>query len=376
MRIVHLYKDYFPPTVGGIEQTVERFARWSVRHGDEVTVLTSHPGSSQTVAEVVDGVRVIRCAEWARVWSTPFGPDMPRELSRLDADIHHLHYPSPPGEMSWLLVRPPGATVITWHSDVIRQKAIMPIYGHFVHALLRRAGAVMTSFPGQAEASPVLRHHLEKVRVVPLGIDLDQFDVRPESTSGIAEVRSRVGEGPIVLFVGRVVGSKGLDVLLDAAPMVSGRIVIVGDGPELQRLRLKSARMGLDDRVCFTGRVAPDSVRHYIAHATVGVLPSVYESYGLAMVEIMSQGIPMVCTELGTGTTFINRPGETGLAVRPGDPTALAQALNQLLTDDLLRRRCGENARRRAVTHFSTDATMRGVGDVYASAIEGPSSAR
>lgn len=369
MKIVHLYKDYFPPTVGGIEQSVERVARWSAGQGAEVTVVTSHPGSRRTSREVVDGVQVIRCAEWARVWSTPFGPDMPGELARLRADVFHLHYPSPPGEVSWLLARPRGATVITWHSDVIRQKAVMPVYGHVVRAVLRGTERVMTSFPGQAEASPILRHCPEKVRVVPLGIDLDRFAASSADAAAAAELRARFGGGPIVLFVGRVVGSKGLDVLLDAAHAIEGRIVIVGDGPDLARLRARCTAMGLDARVHFAGRVPPEKVKDWVAIASVGVLPSVYESYGLAMVEIMTNGIPMVCTELGTGTTFINRPGETGLAVPPRDPVALAGALNRLLHDEALRRRLGENARERAHAHFSTGVMMRSISSVYEEAV-------
>lgn len=369
MRIVHLYKDYFPPTVGGIEQSVGRFATWSARQGAEVTVLTSHPGSRRTISETFDGVRIVRCAEWARVWSTPFGPDMPRQLAKLEADIFHLHFPSPPGEVSWLLARPRGATVVTWHSDIVRQKAVLPAYGHCIHALLRGTRRVMTTFEGQAAASPFLRHYPEKVRVVPLGIDLERFAAAGQDPAAIAALRARVGDGPIVLFVGRVVGSKGLDVLLDAARAIEARTVIVGDGPELPRLRARCISLGLDDRVLFTGRVDPDRVKDYVALAAVGVLPSVYESYGLAMVEIMTNGIPMVCTELGTGTTFINRPGETGLAVPPGNPVALADALNRLLRDDELRRRLGENARARAHGQFSTDVMMRGVFAVYEEAL-------
>lgn len=369
MRIVHLYKDYFPPTVGGIEQSVGRLAVASARAGHDVTVLTSAGGGRKTVRETVDGVRVVRCAEWARVWSTPFGPDMPGELRRLEADLWHLHFPSPPGEVSWLLARPRGATVITWHSDIIRQKAVLPVYGHVVHALLRGTHRVMTSFEAQAPASPFLRRYPDKVRVVPLGIDLERFAAEGRDPAAVAELRARVGGGPVVLFVGRVVGSKGLDVLLDAASSVEARIVIVGDGPELPRLRARCTAMGLDGRVLFTGRVDPERVKDHVAIATVGVLPSLYESYGLAMVEIMTNGVPMVCTELGTGTTFINRPGETGLAVKPGDPAALAGALNRLLRDDALRARLGEGARKRAHDHFSTGVMMRGIQAVYDEAL-------
>jgi glycosyltransferase involved in cell wall biosynthesis len=371
VRIVHLYKDYFPPTVGGIEQTLRRLSAGQARMGAEVTVLTSNPGSRRTVEETLDGVRVIRCAEWARAWSTPFCPAMPRELGRLQADVFHLHYPSPTGEVSWLLKRPGGALVLTWHSDVIRQKLVMPIYGPFVHALLRGADAVMPTHSRQAPDSPILRHHLDKVRVVPLGIDLDRFAASESQARRAAELRARWGGGPLVLFVGRLVISKGLDVLLEAMPSVEARCVIVGDGPELGRLKAACARLGIDEKVVFTGRVDPDRVADHIAAADVGVLPSVYEAYGLAMVEMMAKGVPLVCTELGTGTSFINRHRETGFVVPPRDPAALAAALNRLLRDEALRRRMGENARVRAHKRFSSEAMLLGVLEVYRAVLPG-----
>ncbi len=369
LRIVHLYKDYFPPTVGGIEQTVGRLSTWSVRHGAQVTVLTSHPGSRRTVAESVDGVRVIRCAEWGRTWSTPLCPDMPRELAKLEADVFHLHFPSPPGEVSWLLARPRGAVVITWHSDIVRQRAALPVYGHFVHALLRATDFVMTTYEGQAARSPFLRRYPDRIRVVPLGIDLERFGPRAQLAREADALRASCGGGPLVVFVGRVVGSKGLDVLLDAMPSVEARCVVVGDGPALEGVRARCRALGLDDKVTFAGRVEPERVPHYAAAADVGVLPSVYEAYGLAMVEMMAVGTPMVCTELGTGTSFINRHGETGLVVPPRDPAALAGALNRLLADEGLRARLGGNAAARAHELFSTDAMMRGITATYEAAL-------
>ena len=139
MKIVHVYKDYFPPVRGGIEQTVARMARAQVAAGDEVTVLTSAHGVRRGSDERLDGVRVVRCAEWGRFASAPFCPGMPAALARLPADVVHLHYPNPTGELSWLLARPRAAMVVTYHSDVVRQAALMPLYGPFARAVLRRA---------------------------------------------------------------------------------------------------------------------------------------------------------------------------------------------------------------------------------------------
>jgi len=371
VRIVHVYKDYYPPTVGGIEQTAERLAVQMVRRGAEVTVLTSHPRVKKTIEETIDGVRIIRCAEWGRALSAPFCPDMPYQMSRLRADLWHLHYPSPPGEVSWLTVRPKGAMVVTWHGDITRQKFALPVYRHFVQAILREADAVMQTYARQADGSPFLRDFKDKCHLVPLGIELNAFERQPAHAAFAAELRAKHGS-PIVLSVGRLVGYKGIDVLLEAAPRIEGKVLIVGDGPERQRLEAKAAEMGLAERVTFIGRVEPSKVIHYVSAADVGVLPSIapQETFGLSMVEMMTHGLPVVCTELGTGTSFVNQHGESGLVVPPRNAEALAGAINQLFRDDTLRHRLGQGAADRAHRLFSVEAMMRGVLDVYESVLD------
>lgn len=377
MRVVQLYKDYYPPTVGGIEQTVERMSRELVRAGAQVTVLTSHPGSRQTVEESVNGVRLIRCGEWAVALSTPLCPSMPGRLASLEADVIHLHYPSPPGEVSCLAARPGGAVVLTWHCDIVRQRAVLPVYGRFIHALLRRADAVMPTYEKQPRASSFLRHYLDKCRLVPLGIDLEAFDPRPELTVAAEELRLRHGT-PLILFVGRLVGYKGVDVLLHALRDVPAKLIVVGNGPDQVRLEALCARLRLTERVTFTGRVEPSRVARYVAAADVGVLPSIasQETFGLSMVEMMSHGLPVVCTEIGTGTSFVNQHEVTGLVVPPGDPQALATALNRLIADPQLRSAMGARARERAHAHFSVSAMMRGVVAVYEEALASRGGAR
>lgn len=370
MRIVHLYKDYFPPTVGGIEQSVGRLAVAGARAGNDVTVLTSNPGSRATVRETIDGVRVIRCGEWRRALSTPFCPGMPGELGKLEADVVHLHYPSPPGEVSCLLARPRAAIVVTYYCDIVRQKAVLPIYGHVIRAIMRSADAILPIYEGQAEASAFVRPHLDKCHVAPFGSDLAPFAAGPERERVTAAIRATHGS-PLLVFVGRLVTYKGVDVLLRAMPGVAARLLVVGSGPEEERLRALAQRLDLGERVAFLGRVDAADLPGIMAAADVGVLPSVTraEAFGLSMVEMMSCGVPMVCTEVGTATSFVNRDGETGLVVPPGDPVRLAEALNRLLGDASLRREMGARASERARTLFDFGQVERRVADVYAAAL-------
>ncbi len=377
MRIVHLYKDYFPPVRGGIEQTLHRMATAQVRAGHQVTVMVSASGSRRSSTESLDGVEVARVGEWARVWSTPLCPGMPRHVADQRADIWHLHYPSPPGEISWLLARRREAAVMTYHSDIVRQRAVMPIYGSFARAVLRRLDLIMPTSDSYQERSSMLREFRDKCRVVPLGIDLAPFDRLEHHRSEGEGLKQRYGT-PLVVFVGKLRHYKGLDVLIDAMSDVRASLVIVGDGPVEREVRERIAARGLGDRVFLAGAVAEDRLMAFLAAADVGVLPStqVSEALGMALVEFMAAGVPVVCTELGTGTTFVNRHGETGYVVAPGNARELGSAIGRLLADESLRRRFGAAARRRAHEVFSLEAMMRGVDNVYAEALHKRDKAR
>ena len=370
MKIVHVYKDYFPPVRGGIEQTVQRMAHEQVAAGDQVTVLCSAHGVRRTTDERIDGVRVVRVSEWARALSAPLCPTMFLHLARLEADIYHLHFPNPTGELSWFMARRRGALVVSYYSDIVRQAAVLPVYGPLIHALLRRANVILATSHRHVDLSPFLSRYRAKCRVVPLGIDLEPFLGIEAHRAGGASLRASLGP-PIVLFVGRFRYYKGLDVLLDAAPRVRGRIVLVGDGPEGERLREQHQRLGLGDRVVFAGSLDQSALLDHMAAADVGVLPSTHPSevYGLAQVEMMATGLPVVCTELHTGTSFVNLHEVTGLVVPPRDPVALAEALNRMLENHELRQRLASAARTRARDLFSARSMMRGVQAAYLEAL-------
>ena len=372
MRIVHVYKDYFPPVRGGIEQTIERMARWQVAAGHDVTVLVSASGEKHDRTEMVDGVRVVRVAERARVFSSPLCPGFPDALAALKADLWHLHCPNPLGEVSWQWVKPDGALMFTFHADPARQKAFLPLYSPIVHALFRRADVLhATSQQALERPSSLVWPYREKFRVVPLGLDTDPLLELDRGRPGARKLRERYGD-PFVLFVGRLRHYKGLDVLLDAMPRLKTKLVIVGDGPLGDSLRAQARRLRLNGKVHFAGSVSDEVLQDHLAAASVGILPSSCpaEAFGLSMVEYMAAGLPVLSTELGTGTSFVNRNGVTGLVVRPKDPGALTEGLNFLLRDADTRERMGQEGRNRVREHFTTATMMRGIEELYAAAID------
>jgi len=180
------------------------------------------------------------------------------------------------------------------------------------------------------------------------------------------EFRQRYGP-PLVLFVGLLRYYKGLSFLIEAMPQIPGRLLVVGEGPQGQEWRELTRQRGLEDKVTFLGRVSDEDLVALYHACDVFVLPAIHrsESWGAVQVEAMACGKPVVCTELGTGTSFVNVHGQTGLVVPPRDSAALAQAIGALLQDESLRQQMGQRARERAEQEFSSSVMVKRLVDLY-----------
>ena len=371
MKVLHLYKDYFP-VLGGIENHIRILAEAQAARGHDVTVLVANP-QRRTIDDTLNGVRVIKAARWATVASTPISPAMFRQAARLKADIAHLHFPHPPGEVANLLFHPAQRTVISYHSDVVRQASIMRFYRPILKRVLKRADAIIVGSPPMRN-SEYLAPHQAKVHLVPYGVPLDRFLATP-SDDELARVRSQYtiasSSLPTLLFVGRLRYYKGLDVLIDALPDIAARVLIVGIGPMMDEWQALAKARNVADKIMWLGEV-PDADLPTLYHlADLFVLPATHtsEAFALVQVEAMASGVPAVCTELGTGTSWVNVDGQTGLVVQPRDPPALTVAINQLLADPNRRRVLGEAARARAI-EFSVDKLIERILEVYESLIK------
>ncbi|TLM77852.1 MAG: glycosyltransferase [Actinobacteria bacterium] len=369
MRVTFVNK-YYPPHLGGIEYHLRDLAEeLASRDGVEVTVLVANEGRA-TVEEVVGGVRVVRESRAFAYASTPVAPRMRSRMRGLvrETDVFHLNFPYPWGEVAWLSAGRGVPSVVWYHSDIVRQKVLGALYGPVADRVLDRASAVIAGSPQMAANSPVLQRHAAKVRVVPYGIHTERYDATPEVMRRAEELRSQHSR-PVVLFVGRLVYYKGVDVLLRALPQLDCDLVAIGSGPLEGELRALAAGLGCDGRVTFLPHAGDLDLRAWYRAADVFCLPSVApsEAFGLVQVEAHASGTPVVSTRLGTGVEFANEHGVTGLTVEPNDPAALAEALGSLLGDESLRTRLGEQAARRAREVFSVGRMADEVTAVYRS---------
>ena len=308
----------------------------------------------------------------------PVCPTMPFHAYRLNRRIHfdivHLQFPADPGAHLATLILPRTVKrVITWHSDIVRQKRLLMFYRPFLRHLLRTADAIIIPTPAHRTSS----EHLSEIEdhgrfhVVPYGFDLSRYERRPEAA---AAIRKRHGGRLLIFALGRHVYYKGYEYLIRALPLVpQAELVLGGRGPLTESLMGLAQDLGVRERVEFTGRIPEQDLPAYYHACDVFCLPSVEQSeaFGIVQLEAMTCGKPIVCSELNNGVTWVNQDGVTGLVVPPADPVALAGALNRLVADTELRRRLGEQGRQRASREFTVEAMVRGTLSVYRSALGG-----
>jgi glycosyltransferase involved in cell wall biosynthesis len=245
--------------------------------------------------------------------------------------------------------------VVTYHSDMVRQKFLGPLFEPFLHAALRRSAAIIATSPNYLRTSRVLARHQERCHVIPLGIPIESFDhCDPRAAAAILQ---QYGDR-LIVSVGRLVYYKGFEYLIRAMTRVQGKLLIVGEGPLRDKLGALASELGVAEKVVFLGKVDHDHLVACYHAAQVFVMASIArsEAFGIAQIEAMAAGLPVVNTNLDSGVPFVSLHQETGLTVPPADADALAAAINQLLENGELRASLGRAARLRAAQEFSLES--------------------
>ena len=377
---VTMINKYYPPHLGGIEFHLRDLSEaLAAREDMSVRAIVSNEGEER-VEETLNGVDVVRLPRWREYSSTPIVRGMAGVLRAeaagefapdgLGSDLFHLHFPYPWGEFSWLRAHTGVPTVVTYHSDIVRQKVALEFYRPFLRRMLQRVDLVIASSPNMVEHSPFLSEVSHKCRVVPFGIDVDRFAATPEVEHRATELRAG-HDRPIVLFVGRLIYYKGAEVLVRAMANVNADLVMIGSGPLERELRELAAEVKVAGRVTFLGGQPLDELVAWYHAADVFCLPSIArsEAFGLVQLEAHAAGTPVVSTDLTTGVPFVNQHEETGLVVPPEDSRALAEALRTLVGDEALRAQYGARALERVRAGFTIERMVDDTLGVYREAL-------
>jgi rhamnosyl/mannosyltransferase len=365
MRVLHVYRTYFPDSEGGIQEAIHQICDAVRPHGVTSTIFCFSPQPEPALIRI-EGIEIWRSRSFAAPASCDLGgPDAWRLFSRLAKthDVIHYHFPWPFADLLHLTARPQARTILTYHSDIVRQTVLAKLYAPMMWAMLQSMEKIVSTSPTYTRTSPILTDERVKNRVctIPLGMK-DLY--RPE------DYDISVSREPYFLFLGVLRYYKGLQSLIKAAKQVRGKIIIAGAGPEEAKLHNMTRLLG-SNNIEFRGRVSDEEIRRLLAGCLGLVLPSHQrsEAFGMVLIEAAMLGKPMISCEIGTGTSFVNTDGETGIVVEPDNPAALAAAMNLLFEDGGLARRYGLAARERYRKIFSADALGRAHAALYRGSI-------
>jgi glycosyltransferase involved in cell wall biosynthesis len=368
INVLHVYRTYFPDPPGGLQEAIRQIAISTKQQGITSRIFALSPKPVPIKLYRPEG-EVFRSKSWAAPASCDLGGfSALTDFSGLLrwADVVHYHFPWPFADFLQLCVRPKVPAVMTYHSDIVRQRVMGKVYAPVRKHMMQSMARIVATSPAYARTSQILSSPsvFERVRVIPLGIDESTY-----SLAGDRTVFQRIGisEGePFFLFIGVLRYYKGLHTLIEAARSVNAKVVIAGSGPEGSALQ-SQAKSSEASNVIFAGQVTDSEKISLLKHCYALVLPSQLrsEAFGMVLVEASMFGKPMISCEIGTGTSFVNAHGETGLVVAPESPDALANAMQRLLSNESLAKDYGEAARRRYEKLFSGDALGTAYANMY-----------
>jgi rhamnosyl/mannosyltransferase len=360
MRVLQLGK-FYDPYVGGMETVLKEICE---SLADQVQFQVVVANTRCRTEHETKKVPVTRVASLGKLFSCSMAPSFPLWARKFEADLIHVHIPNPLAELSALIADRRIPVVAHFHSDVVRQRNLLKVYGPFLDAFYRRANCIVVPTPRHIECSKFLSKYPEKCRTVPYGIQPSRFELDKAGSAKADRLRDGL---PSVLCVGRLVSYKGVEFLIRALESVKARLWIVGSGPLEDSLKQLAQGKGLADRIEFLGQVSDEDLAAYYHACDVFVLPSITnaEMFGVVQLEAMACRKPVISTNLPTGVPWVNQHGKTGYVVAPGNAAELANGIQLLLDNPGLREEMGEAGRMRVERHFTSTRMAEAMLQVY-----------
>ena len=373
MRIVHIYKDYFP-VLGGIENHVKLLAEAQAKRGHDVTVLVTQLQNQKSKIENLNGVRVMKLRRQLNVQSAPISAQFATQVRNvtLGADIAHLHAPYPIGEACNLWFGRAKKTVITWHSDIVRQKTLLRMYAPMLRRVVAQADRIICTSEPYMRTSPWLTTTQAKCVVVPYGIDLTRFEIltaeqQAKSIAFRTGMKAKANGGLVLLCVGQLRHYKSFDTLIRSLPQLPNvAVAIAGTGVYEVPWKALATDLGVSERVVFLGQTGQTELPVLYHGSDAFVLPSNSraEAFGIVNIEAMACSLPLVTTDVSSGTSWVNQDNITGFVVPPMNLIALSAAIDKL-RDPNTRKRMGEAGHARAQAEFTQELMIERVERVY-----------
>lgn len=364
MKVLHIYKTYLPDSFGGVEQVIAQLTRATTALGIESRLLTV---STNAVNGNVDGLDIIRTPMHMNYASCPisfrFQSSFQEQVAW--ADVLHYHFPWPFAELYHLQKNIKKPAIVSYHADIVKQRWLKKCYQPVFKRFMNKVKHIVVASPNYVESSHDLRAYRDKATVIPYGFKQPQFEL--SSQTNMPQFPEK-----FMVFVGVLRYYKGLHVLLNALIDTNMHLVILGDGPESLRLKQQVEKLKLTQQVYFLGKVSDIIKWHVIQKATAVILPSHLraEAFGMSLLEGLMFKKPLISTELGSGTSFVNQHERTGFVVPANDSSSLKQAMLRLWQEPALAIAMGEVGYQHYLTHFSPEIMAKSYVNLYQDCLE------
>lgn len=363
-KILHISK-YYLPFCGGVEGVVKSLSESAVENKHEVRVVCASHNPKLVDKEIISNVEVFRYQTLFHLASQPIAIGYFFKLKKhLEwADIVYVHSPNPLAEIATLILATSKTKIlILHHCDIVKQKFLRKLFLPFQKLFYKRADKIIVATENHIKFSNICLPFENKCQVIPFGFQLaKKAPDHPQLTDQV-----------FALFVGRLVGYKGIHVLIEAFKNINGRLFIVGTGPlEEELLRLRD-EFSLQDKIIFAGRVSDKELAAYYQSCRCLVLPSITEAenFGLVQVEAMSYKKPVISTLLKSGASTIVLDEVTGYLVTPNNSQVLAEKIQTLFSNEVLARSMGEAGYQRFLANYSYERMKKSHDDLIKSTID------
>lgn len=362
MKILHIVKLFFPPERGGVEIFARELCDELVNLGHEVRVLCVS-NDNKFHNEKIGNLSIIRPPLWKRLFSMPisFSAFFHTKKHLEWADIIHFHHPNPWFNFIMCFLRIETPLLIQWHSDIVRQKYLMPLYKPFQNILLKKTKIIVGTTPIYIKNSPHLKPFKNKCTYIPISINPNRFIENKKLTQ---KIKQKFKDKPIIFSLGRLVKYKGFEYLIEAAKDIEAYFLIGGTGPLYNKLQNKIKLSGINNKVILLGMLNDEELPSYYSACNIFVLPSITknEAFGLVQLEAMMFGKPVISTNIeNSGVSWVNKHHESGLIVEPHNSYELSSAIKQLLTDKTLYNKLSNGAKNR----FNRLFNIRNIAEQY-----------
>lgn len=362
---------YFYPKIGGMENYAYNICKGlKEKYGWEIVIATSKNEDEFYSRAALEGMKIYRLPVWFKISNTPINPlwyfQIRSIIKKENPDIINAHTPVP--FISDVACRARGkvAFVLTYHGDLVKSNfflktAVWLYYSLIGNSTLKDSDHIISNSIHYAKKSPHLRNFLKKILIISPGVDPEMFQIRPQEKTND------------ILYVGRIEKNsdlKGIKYLLEAVSLIKKAkpgisLKLVGSGDRVDYFKEYAQDLGIRDNVFFAGqKIGADLAAEY-QQSKLLVLPSINaESFGTVLIEAMAFKLPVIGSNIG-GIPDVIEDNENGFLVEPRDPVSLSKKILEILHDQILAQRLGENGFLKAMNNYSWEKKIEITNDFF-----------